>query len=107
MLLGHTEDALPETLNHAYIVSAHIHEDTPQGKYGTKDEGFVALCYAGHLPGFCMGYNHHGLVFSINVISPQKVVAGKTRKEKRIIMSRICIHQQNLKIHWGCELVEL
>ncbi|XP_064101131.1 beta-alanyl-dopamine/carcinine hydrolase-like [Macrobrachium nipponense] len=78
VLLGHTEDALPETLNHAYIVSAHIHEETPQGRNGTKCEGFTALCYAGHLPGFCMGYNHHGLVYSINVISPQKVLAGKT-----------------------------
>ncbi|XP_047468432.1 uncharacterized protein LOC125024676 [Penaeus chinensis] len=78
VLLGHTEDALPETLNHAYLVSAHIHEEEPQGKNGTKTEGFTALCYAGHLPGFCMGYNHHGLVYSINVISPKKVLAGKT-----------------------------
>ncbi|XP_069973840.1 beta-alanyl-dopamine/carcinine hydrolase [Penaeus vannamei] len=78
VLLGHTEDALPETLNHAYLVSAHIKEEEPQGKNGTKTEGFTALCYAGHLPGFCMGYNHHGLVYSINVISPKKVLAGKT-----------------------------
>ncbi|KAK7083919.1 hypothetical protein SK128_014954 [Halocaridina rubra] len=78
VLLGHTEDALPETLNHAYLVSAHIHEEKAEGKITTKSEGFTALCYAGHLPGFCMGYNHHGLVFSINVISPQKVLAGKT-----------------------------
>lgn len=78
VLLGHTEDALQETLNHVYLVSAHIHEEEPQGKLGTQSEGFTALCYAGHLPGFCMGYNHHGLVFSINVIFPQKVLAGKT-----------------------------
>ncbi|KAG7177996.1 putative Acyl-coenzyme A:6-aminopenicillanic acid acyl-transferase-containing protein 2 [Homarus americanus] len=78
VLLGHTEDALPDTLNHVYLVSAHITEEEPQGKWGTRSEGFTALCYAGHLPGFCMGYNHHGLVFSINIISPQKVLAGKT-----------------------------
>ncbi|XP_071518888.1 beta-alanyl-dopamine/carcinine hydrolase [Panulirus ornatus] len=78
VLLGHTEDALPETLNHVYLVSAHITEEEPQGKWGIRREGFTALCYAGHLPGFCMGYNHHGLVFSINVISPKKVLAGKT-----------------------------
>lgn len=78
VLLGHTEDALPETLNHIYLVSAHIEEESPQGKYGTKEETFTALCYAGHLPGFCMGFNHHGLVFSVNVISPAKVLAGKT-----------------------------
>ncbi|KAK3856250.1 hypothetical protein Pcinc_027283 [Petrolisthes cinctipes] len=78
VLLGHTEDALTETLNHVYLVSAHIEEEEPQGKLGTRSEGFTALCYAGHLPGFCMGYNHHGLVYSINVIFPEKVVAGKT-----------------------------
>lgn len=78
VLLGHTEDALQETLNYVYIVSAHIHEEEPQGKLGTQSEGFTALCYAGHLPGFCMGYNHHGLVYSINVISPVEVLAGKT-----------------------------
>ena len=63
-----------------YLVSAHIREEEPQGKLGTQTEGFTALCYAGHLPGFCMGYNHHGLVYSINVIFPQKVLAGKTRE---------------------------
>ncbi|XP_076040741.1 C45 family peptidase tan [Oratosquilla oratoria] len=78
VLLGHTEDALPQTLNHIYLVSAHINEEEPQGRMKTKTEGFTALCYAGHLPGFCMGYNHHGLVFSVNVISPKKVLAGKT-----------------------------
>lgn len=78
VLLGHTEDALMETLNYVYLVSAHIREEEPQGKLGTQSEGFTALCYAGHLPGFCMGYNHHGLVYSINVIFPRKVLAGKT-----------------------------
>ncbi|KAK8720004.1 hypothetical protein OTU49_013634 [Cherax quadricarinatus] len=78
VLLGHTEDALPEFLNHVYLVSAHITEAEPQGKWGTRCEGFTALCYAGYLPGFCMGYNHHGLVYSINVIQPQRVISGKT-----------------------------
>ncbi|XP_045616266.1 beta-alanyl-dopamine/carcinine hydrolase [Procambarus clarkii] len=78
VLLGHTEDALPENLNHTYMVSAHITEAEPQGKWGIRSEGFTAYCYPGHLPGYCMGYNHHGLVYSINALYPQTVLAGKT-----------------------------
>ena len=79
ILLGHTEDSHKELLNYIYIVSACIKEE-PQGKLAIQNENFTALCYAGHLPGFCMGYNHHGLVFSINVICPKKILGGKTRK---------------------------
>lgn len=61
-ILGHTEDALSENLNNYYIVSAHIISDDPQGKYKVKEERFTSLCYAGHLPGYTMNYNHHGLV---------------------------------------------
>lgn len=32
-VIGHSEDALSPTLNHFYIVSAHIVNDSPQGKY--------------------------------------------------------------------------
>lgn len=32
-VIGHSEDALAATLNHYYIVAAHIISDTPQGKY--------------------------------------------------------------------------
>lgn len=32
-ILSHTEDALDETLNHFYLVSAHIIEPSPQGKH--------------------------------------------------------------------------
>lgn len=32
-VIAHTEDALIEVLNHYYIVSAHIIEPVPQGKY--------------------------------------------------------------------------
>jgi len=93
VLLGHTEDALPDTLNHIYLVNARIEEETPQGKYGTKEEAFTALCYAGHLPGFCMGFNRHGLVFSVNVISPAKVLAGKT---PRHILCRTLLSAENM-----------
>lgn len=78
--MGHTEDALTETLNHYYFVVAHIINDTPQGKYNVKEERFMSLCYAGHLPGYTMNYNHHGMVFSINTLSAEVLRSGKTRK---------------------------
>ncbi|XP_060535741.1 beta-alanyl-dopamine/carcinine hydrolase isoform X2 [Cylas formicarius] len=77
-LLGHTEDALASTLNHFYFVSAHIVSDKPLGKWGVKEERFTSLCYAGHLPGYTMSYNHHGLVFSINTLSAKHLRPGKT-----------------------------
>jgi hypothetical protein len=61
-ILGHTEDALSENLNNFYFVSYHIISDSPQGRYKVKEERFTSLCYAGHLPGYTMNYNHHGLV---------------------------------------------
>ncbi|RXG58749.1 hypothetical protein Avbf_16220 [Armadillidium vulgare] len=97
--LGHTEDALPGTLNHMYIVSAHIKEDTPQGKWKSKEEGFIALCYAGHLPGFCMGYNHHGFVYSVNVIFPKNVLAGKTPRHfitRALLSAESMVEAQNI-----------
>ena len=51
-----------------------------QGRLGVNKEHFTALCYAGHLPGFCMGFNRHGFVFTINVIRPIDLIVGKTRK---------------------------
>lgn len=77
-ILAHTEDALSEVLNHYYFVSAHIVSDAPQGKYNVTEERFTSLCYAGHLPGYTMNYNHHGLVFSINTLSASKLYGGKT-----------------------------
>ncbi|XP_070508633.1 beta-alanyl-dopamine/carcinine hydrolase [Chironomus tepperi] len=77
-VLGHTEDALSENLNNYYFVSAHIINKDPQGKYKVKEERFTSLCYAGHLPGYTMNYNHHGLVFSINTLSARKLNSGKT-----------------------------
>ncbi|KAF5278311.1 hypothetical protein FQR65_LT03580 [Abscondita terminalis] len=77
-ILGHTEDALSENLNHFYFVSAHIISETPQGKWQVTEEKFTSLCYPGHLPGYTMNYNHHGLVFSINTLSALDVFGGKT-----------------------------
>ncbi|XP_030386499.1 uncharacterized protein LOC115633244 [Scaptodrosophila lebanonensis] len=92
-LLGHTEDALTETLNHYYFVVAHIISDKPQGKYNVKEERFMSLCYAGHLPGYTMSYNHHGLVFSINTISAEHLVSGKT---PRHFVTRALLSAENV-----------
>ncbi|XP_042885764.1 uncharacterized protein LOC122261970 [Penaeus japonicus] len=78
VLLGHTEDAEAEMLNRIYIVEVEITEEEPQGRWGFKKEHFTALCYAGEIPGFCMGYNRHGVTFSINVLRPREIFSGKT-----------------------------
>lgn len=44
------------------------------------EEKFTSLCYAGHLPGYTMNYNHHGLVFSINTLSAKTLNRAKNRK---------------------------
>lgn len=69
-LIGHTEDAVKEVLNNIYILNAY-YTDSP------KQEHFVAFCYAGLLPGYAMGYNKHGLVFSMNIISAKHLGRGK------------------------------
>lgn len=66
-------------LNHIYFVSAHIITDTPQGRWKVTEERFTSLCYAGHLPGFTMSYNHHGFVYSVNIINAKTLIAAKTR----------------------------
>lgn len=65
---------MSETLNHWYLVSAHVIED------GYREEKFMSLSYAGFLPGYTMGYNHHGLIFTINTLSAATLRSGKTRK---------------------------
>ncbi|KAG8227770.1 hypothetical protein J437_LFUL005777, partial [Ladona fulva] len=77
-ILGHNEDALPEVLNHWYLVSAHIISEEPEGRWKVTEEKFTSLCYAGHLPGFTMSYNHHGFVYSINIVSANRLHSGKT-----------------------------
>ncbi|XP_058443910.1 beta-alanyl-dopamine/carcinine hydrolase [Malaya genurostris] len=91
-ILAHTEDALSEVLNHYYFVSAHIVSDSPQGKYNVTEERFTSLCYAGHLPGYTMNYNHHGLVFSINTLSARKLHGGKT---PRHFITRALLSSEN------------
>ncbi|CAB3226495.1 unnamed protein product [Arctia plantaginis] len=77
-ILGHTEDAATETLNHFYIMSAHIIPAPEDREHGAVEERFSSLCYAGWLPGYTMGFNGNGLVFSINTLSPLNLKAGNT-----------------------------
>lgn len=123
-ILAHTEDALKETLNHFYLVSAHIIELSPQGKHKVRinwngiwwrlgiltklwnyfdliqvtEERFTSLCYAGHLPGYTMGYNHHGLVYSINTLSAATLHSGKTRKYKLSLKINAISHSKTFNL---------
>ncbi|XP_017884388.1 uncharacterized protein LOC108627587 [Ceratina calcarata] len=85
-ILGHNEDALAETLNHWYLVSAHVVEP------GCKEEIFTSLSYAGFLPGYTMGYNRHGLVYTINTLSAATLRSGKT---PRYFITRALLTAEN------------
>lgn len=71
-------------------MNAHIISEEPQGKWGVTEEHFTSLCYAGHLPGYTMGYNHHGLIFTINTLSAKRLLSGKIRT-KIIILKYIML----------------
>ncbi|KAI8431265.1 hypothetical protein MSG28_001292 [Choristoneura fumiferana] len=77
-VLGHNEDAFSATLNHWYIVSAHVIPSPEEIQYGAVEERFASLCYAGQLPGYTMGHNENGLVFSINTLSALHLKPGGT-----------------------------
>ncbi|XP_013133546.1 PREDICTED: uncharacterized protein LOC106099525 isoform X1 [Papilio polytes] len=78
VVLGHTEDAPMETVNHFYIMSAHVIPTPEDRELGAVEERFASLCYAGQLPGYTMGFNEHGLVFTINTLSPLVLKPGNT-----------------------------
>lgn len=56
-LLGHTEDAEADCINNFYIVCAHV-----VGDEKFREEKFSSLCYPGHIGGYTMSYNSHGLM---------------------------------------------
>ncbi|XP_023940998.2 uncharacterized protein LOC112047923 [Bicyclus anynana] len=90
-VLGHTEDAFSETLNHFYIMSAHIIPTPEDKERGAVEERFASLCYAGNMPGYTMGYNGNGLVFSINTLSPLTLKPGNTPRTfitRRLLASK-------------------
>ena len=80
-MLGFSLDASPDLINQAYIVSAHVQEVSPRGRWCVAEEKFTALCLPGMLPGFFMSYNHHGFAYCVNTISTGVEVTDKqTRK---------------------------
>lgn len=89
--MGHTEDALSETVNNYYIVAAHVvpGEAETGGLFDAREEKFEALAYAGHLPGYASGHNHHGLVFSINTIFVSEPLRGKIREFDQYYIPRL------------------
>ncbi|XP_072930962.1 beta-alanyl-dopamine/carcinine hydrolase isoform X3 [Epargyreus clarus] len=91
-ILGHTEDALTPTLNHWYIMSAHIIPTPEDREQGAVEERFASLCYAGQFPGYTSGYNEHGLVFSINTLSPAVLKPGAT---PRTFITRALLASKN------------
>ncbi|XP_038216136.1 acyl-coenzyme A:6-aminopenicillanic-acid-acyltransferase 40 kDa form isoform X1 [Zerene cesonia] len=93
-VLAHTEDAFSETLNHFYIMSAHIIPTQEDRDHGAVEERFASLCYAGHMPGYTMGYNENGLVFSINTLSPMILKPGNT---PRTFITRALLSAKNLE----------
>eukprot|EP00095_Tigriopus_kingsejongensis_P003056 maker-scaffold101_size371023-snap-gene-0.20 protein:Tk03056 transcript:maker-scaffold101_size371023-snap-gene-0.20-mRNA-1 annotation:"leucine-rich repeat-containing protein 48-like isoform x3" len=78
VVLGHSQDFSPDAINQGYIVNAHILEAEPRGKYGLAEEKFSAFCLPGMLPGLFMGYNYHGMVFTVNTISTGKFSMNRT-----------------------------
>ena len=79
--MGYSLDSMPDLINQAYIVSAHVQEAAPRGRWGVAEEKFTALCLPGMLPGFFMSYNHHGFAYCVNTISTGIPVTDKqTRK---------------------------
>ncbi|ODN00690.1 hypothetical protein Ocin01_05996, partial [Orchesella cincta] len=79
VIIGHTEDACPEFLNNVFLVSAHIVNNE-----GVTLEKFTTLTYAGYLPGYTMGYNHHGLIYTVNTIFPKVTNPNRTRKNLQL-----------------------
>ncbi|XP_066586991.1 beta-alanyl-dopamine/carcinine hydrolase [Prorops nasuta] len=102
-ILGHNEDALSETLNHWYLVHAHIIE------HGYKEEKFMSLSYAGFLPGYTMGYNQHGLVYSINTLSAAKLRSGKSPRyflTRALLAAENYVQAQEILRNNGCGAAE-
>ncbi|XP_022904794.2 beta-alanyl-dopamine/carcinine hydrolase [Onthophagus taurus] len=93
-ILAHNEDVLSEMLDLFYLVSVHIVAEEPRGRWGVKEEKFTSLSYAGHLPGYTMGYNHHGLIFTINTLAADKCLVGKT---PRYFITRALLAAENFE----------
>lgn len=109
-ILGHTEDAMTEIKDHIYIISAEIlsKSETNSADAGEENdvvilEKFTTFCYGATLMGYTMGYNNHGMIYSVNTIFPTVNTTGtrtnNTLQTKTLfIYSFMIMHVENFKI---------
>ena len=62
---GHNEDSDIADSNHTYLVSATIVDANDRTKVL---ENFTSYSYAGTVAGVAYGWNHHGLIVSLNAL---------------------------------------
>ncbi|XP_050420070.1 uncharacterized protein LOC126833014 [Adelges cooleyi] len=77
--LAHTEDALIETVDHFYVISAHVipAEDEKGGLFEAREEIYEAVVYAGQLPGYASAHTYCEVVYSINTIFNSKNLVNR------------------------------
>lgn len=91
VFIGHNEDFYTAALNHCYILNADI--EVVKGSERKCVERFSSFCYPGCLPGFSMGYNTHGIIFTINVVEPKVNPVGRM---PRYFVTRALLAAKNL-----------
>ena len=76
--LCHNEDGSPLVKTYGYFVTAHIVDTAhdAQGKPYTVEEQFTHFSYPGTLPGHTFGFNRHGVVYSLNALTPKLVLCS-------------------------------
>ncbi|XP_046557213.1 uncharacterized protein LOC124266461 isoform X1 [Haliotis rubra] len=80
-VIGHNEDCEDLIKHLGYVVDATIIEND------VVEEKFTSLCYPGGLPGASLGFNYHGLTFSINtVVAPTVGVTTPTNYLTRAML---------------------
>jgi len=93
-LIGYSVDVHKDTINHYYIVHAHIipTTDDPSGVFKAREEKWTSLTYAGMLSGYLGGFNYHGLVYIIQNSLPKE---NFTSKIPHVFFTRALLASQN------------
>jgi len=81
-MIGNNVDVRMKTIRHYYIVNAHIKpaRNERRGVFAAREEKWTSLTYAGMLSGYLGGYNHYGLVYTVNTIYTKSPNETKIRK---------------------------
>ena len=76
--LCHNEDSSPLVKTYGYFVTAHIVDTAhdAQGKPYKVEQQFTHFSYPGALPGHTFGFNRHGVVYSLNALTPKLVLCS-------------------------------